>query len=771
MLSINYKPTNVINASKVIGFDIPTLPPSSSDTKKLKRYLLYEGKNVIYNSVAGAGKTTTALDIANEIRYNNLEKNILLLVYNDKLRKETETRINTHNLQKVITAHTIHSFCYNMFKEKKCYTDEGLLQITENLPMYMSKLHDCRTYYDYIIVDESQDVDKVLFSAIISIIKAFAHKNTRMCVFGDKRQCIYEYKNSDPRYLVLAGNIYPVSGEWVEISVNITYRVPRVICEFINALSDDDHTPLKSNPKRIEDSGLISVHTYRKATGNIPHIVINNNQIFDYFIKEYINKYGPGNIFIISPYIGDNSTLKQMENIISSISDKLAVYYPSSDEEKLSDKQTRNKITFSTIHQSKGLERDLVIFVNFNEKMLSKFGETNTLTNLMYVAFTRAKKELVILCEDGEALPEIVYKRRDNPLISSLFTKIIFHGGSTSKSNHQSVTKLVRHITQENYTRLRNSGLIRATCIEEASSNPIIITSEIVNSNKDSESIAVINGVLSAVMYEYKRYKRSVVLDKLYCYMADFVKEQRGIHHKCYAKKCYCDDGLNSLRNRIYRERLARILDFDDVSTIVSILLKYTAPMKFSNITSELTVKEMTIMCIYYLSITDSTLFRIKQIIKKTNCDWMEQYVSKIHASMDKLELVNPVFEIPYITKVTKDADMSNIHGIIDCKDGMNIYEFKTVRELKNEYFLQVFVYMYLVMTNDPSRASMYNFYLYNILSGEKWIFSSTLEEITQFMHLLIDIKMNKEKNEIKDDEFISTNRNIVQKLLSIVFN
>ena len=50
--------------------------------------------NIIIDSVAGSGKTTTNLYIAQ----NNINKNILLLTYNSKLKLETKEKIKKYNI-------------------------------------------------------------------------------------------------------------------------------------------------------------------------------------------------------------------------------------------------------------------------------------------------------------------------------------------------------------------------------------------------------------------------------------------------------------------------------------------------------------------------------------------------------------------------------------------------------------------------------------------------------------------------------------------------
>jgi hypothetical protein len=97
--------------------------------------------NVIVDSVAGCGKTTTNLFIAKQ--YSNL--NILLLTYNSKLKIETKERVKLHNINN-LDVFSYHSFTVKYYNSKG-YTDKIIKDtITDNLkPKY-------KYNYDLIII-------------------------------------------------------------------------------------------------------------------------------------------------------------------------------------------------------------------------------------------------------------------------------------------------------------------------------------------------------------------------------------------------------------------------------------------------------------------------------------------------------------------------------------------------------------------------------------------------------------------------------------------
>jgi superfamily I DNA/RNA helicase len=67
---------------------------------------LEKGNNVCVQAVAGSGKTTTCLHIAESFP----ERNILLLTYNAKLKMETRRKVDSSGITNM-EVHSFHAFC------------------------------------------------------------------------------------------------------------------------------------------------------------------------------------------------------------------------------------------------------------------------------------------------------------------------------------------------------------------------------------------------------------------------------------------------------------------------------------------------------------------------------------------------------------------------------------------------------------------------------------------------------------------------------------
>ena len=93
-----------------------TLPIISHEQNNIIT-LLTANKNIVVDSVAGSGKTTTNLYIAKS--FSKLK--LLLLTYNAKLKIETREKIDLLGITNLET-HSYHSFCVKYYNNK-CFTD------------------------------------------------------------------------------------------------------------------------------------------------------------------------------------------------------------------------------------------------------------------------------------------------------------------------------------------------------------------------------------------------------------------------------------------------------------------------------------------------------------------------------------------------------------------------------------------------------------------------------------------------------------------------
>jgi nucleoside-triphosphatase THEP1 len=355
------------------------LPNISGEQKQIIT-CLEDNYNVIVDAVAGSGKTTASLFLANYFS----TKKILLLTYNAKLKIETREKTVKYNINN-IEIHSYHSFG-KAYYDNKCHKDEYLINIVKNdLPMIIKK------NYDIIVLDEAQDICPLYYQFICKVLENTKKENKycQMVILGDIYQSIYSYNGSDSRYIIYGSKVFNFDDTmiWKKLKLSYTFRVPIKICNFINnCLLKEER--IKSN----------------KKLGTVKYIICNMFSNFSY--KPYVEikyllttkRFKYRDIFVLAPSLkSENTPIKRLANLLTL--NNIPIYVPTSDDEKLDDDVIKGKIVFSTFHQAKGLERKGVLVFGFDDSYFKYYNKTCSLDlcpNEIYVAVTRALKYLVV---------------------------------------------------------------------------------------------------------------------------------------------------------------------------------------------------------------------------------------------------------------------------------------------------------------------------------------------------------------------------------------
>lgn len=288
--------------------------------------------------------------------------------------------------------------------------------------------------YDFVIVDESQDLNKVQFE----LIKGLCNDKTRVIAVGDSRQSIYAFRGADTDSMDNFINYFKAK----ELPLSICYRcpkkhirlaqemVPEIECsptadegiledvkfdELIKKAQTDNLVLSRTNAPLIQvafalirsgkkavikgrniGKGLITLIDRYKVV-NLEDLV---NRIYNYkslqedkiaLIEkgEYDRRKKNSLLKTIDScetilVLADNvSTIQELKNQINSIfTDKV------------------EGVICSSIHKAKGLEGDVVFIVNYADMphpMAKTEEEFNQEINIKYVAVTRSKRELYLL--------------------------------------------------------------------------------------------------------------------------------------------------------------------------------------------------------------------------------------------------------------------------------------------------------------------------------------------------------------------------------------
>ena len=672
-------------------------PPSEEQKKVIE---LFKNYNVSINAVAGSGKSTTAFHIAKT--YNNPT---LLLTYNSKLKFECRKKAELLGL-KNLEVHSYHSFCVKYYYNK-AFIDLEIKKILEN------KISPIRKFkFDHILLDECQDMTQLYFRLVQKIIND-NNNPIKLCVFGDLKQCIFEFNGADSRFLKYAKNIFRITNQnksidWKSITLSTSYRLTKEMADFVNKciLNEDKIISIKN--------GIKPKYIITNCFGNDGSL---NDFSYPYLeIKKYLEQYSYDQIFVSAPTLKSNKIPARL--LANKLSEEgIPVYVPNSDDEKIDEDLLKKKLCFSTFHQAKGLERKVVLIFGIDDsyfKFYNKDANYNECPNEIYVALTRASEKMSILHHyQNDYLPFIKkneLKRYTNFIQNDMIDVLEIYD---KEKIDTPVTDLLRFMRDDIILNALNFINIKKINEREEVINIPIKTEQ----DGLFESVSEINGVAIPAYFEF--------LNK---------------------------GTMSITKKQIY----------------------------------DLTIEDLLKLANEYCASRTKYTYKLLQIKKY---DWLsENNLKKCISRLQKIISKNAVFEHALELSDEKELINRKIIGSIDCIDNNNIYEFKCTKEISNDHYIQLAIYMYLYETallenfNDAidkvTRTDIKDnlqekisaikkkyeqerkYYLFNIFTNEIYEIKSTLNKLKEMMGYLIKQKYFTKINK-SDKDFIEEMNNL----------
>lgn len=567
------------------------------------------------------------------------------------------------------------------------------------------------TNYDIIILDEVQDV-KQMYYELVCKIYSLNSKSCRICILGDFNQCIFAFNGADERYITNADTLFNFNqNNWTKCKLSQSFRVTDQIADFINNCM-------------LNNNRIIS----KKISKHKPRYLICNTYSDGPFneVKMYLQQgFKSDDIFILAPSIRNKkSPIRVLENLIK-IKLKVLVYVPTSDDEVLDQEVMENKLVFSTFHQVKGLERKVTIIFNFDSsysKFFNKSYDKMICPNELYVATTRALERLTIIHDLNNNYLEFLNKN-----LLKYFCEIIQFSELNVKKEHLkktelSVTDLVRHLP---FDLINN--LMKYLTIKDLTKEKKILNIPIKSKQIDGyENVSEITGLAIPAYYEFLLKGEMAIL-----------------YHLINENKFPC--GVDQIIEKISIEE-------NDRTTI-----------------TELNTSQLLYLSNKWNSKKTGLMFKVCQI---TDYDWLSDYnLKKSIKRLNKLGIANALFE--------KEVQMSffnlDVVGFIDCVSENNVYEFKCVKELKEEHFLQLAIYMFmnesmLLSENKYDIVDIFenkmNYYLFNIMTNELFLIKCEYDKLKEMIKSIVNHKFSNHL-QISNEEFIQKNLKIFNKYIN----
>lgn len=692
------------------------LPDANSEQKLIIESI---GKgNVCVDAVAGSGKTTLSLKIAEH--YSS--KKILLLTFNARLKTETRQRASAVGLTN-IEAHSFHAFGLKYYRDP-CRGDEDMLAILEhNLKPRR------RTCFDIVIIDEAQDLKELFYRFVLKIFNDFADAElSHLCVLGDVFQMVYEVFGADARFLQHTSACFPLNtAQWVSRPLHTTYRLTRSMVHFINkvVLGQERLLCTKTHDEKVElheTSWSSDAETTQDLTA-LWHGLIQKG-------------YRDGEIMILAPSVKSTNAKSSINKFVHYLCDRGHKLYVdrSRDDYCASEEEVANKILFTNFVKAKGLERKLVIVMCFDASYFEYYARDSspqTVTNAMYVALTRAKEKLVLVKDRrNEHLPflnrAVMHSQAMQPFL-------VIHGTTRSQTSQKKDDWEIQKITVTSLCDLPNrflyhDRLAKLVRFRVLSRNVGCRKDEgtLLNTVKDgkeynesldiTEDSSCINGLAIPIYHYLKRYPD--LKNSMISYLNDALSEMS-----------------RTLKSDDANELLARLI------TIVDTIKQGESEQGITLSLSDTLLLASLLHCNH-----DSLYFPLLQLPRdfawlSKNCfDAGERRMQSLlkDEEPDKIEIHSEL-----------DCESEENHikyklkGVLDFETDRSFYEFKCTKELTFTHQLQTALYGLMVRQQSAKTPGAVDrrVRLYNINTNELWELVSEECELWQMLQLLLHAK------------------------------
>lgn len=654
--------------------------------------------NVIVDAVAGSGKTTTLLGIAK----SQPNKRMLGVLFNKSLKEETRLRASKHNLTH-LEVHNFHALARKYYDDSIC-NDSGIsLLLRDGKSPYKAL-----PAWERIIIDEVQDMNPMYFDFMKKVIRDLQNPNLKLTVMGDRYQSIYAFLNSDSRFLTNAHQIYKsIGGDWLKLSLSTTYRCNYSICAFLNdcLLGYNRLIPFDTNIAPPVNYIYGCPFEARKVLLNA-------------IMQHMASGYKPEDIFVLVPSVKvklKETPVKMLENLL--VSNCVPIYIPNENEKDINNVSdgdpTKGKLVITTFHQSKGLERKIVIIYNFDHsyyKIFNKMADPNALSAELYVSTTRTIDHLYVV-HDKKQPPFKFFKEPKGPYVRFL------------SSNGNYLEKLPTHITSEkpeidkprifhasemtNY--LTADVLLDATSyfttkiIQEPYTSIDLIS--LIKTGKDHyETVSDLNGIAIPAVYE-SRKRNSMRIASL-----DYDTLMK--------------DGPKFAQR--YHELQTSLLDSVNISSVLEI----------ANLFS---------------SIVEGYHYKVAQI---KDYNWLKD--SDIEPCMSILENNLDADDMQYEVNLPEQTtQLYTVIGRIDAysETSSTLWELKCTEKLDHIHEIQLAIYAWMFSRQYPKRFNAIQFKLLNIRTGECRQIISTVANLDSMMTFLASEKM-RTYTKMSDEEF-----------------
>ena len=659
-----------------------------------------EGRNVVVEAVAGAGKTTVFLLLARD----SPREKFLLLTYNKKLCAETREKAAKVWGLTNIEVHTYHSFCRKQYVQDG-YTDKIIREaVLGDLPPRR------RIDFSVVLLDEQQDCTTWYYWLTRKILRDNARGPPRLVLCGDRRQCINQYKGADDRFLTKGQALY---GErsWAACPLDVSLRIPAPHAAFVDACmlgGRGEIRSAKAGPKPV----YLVCDVHADADD---HAVL---RVVEGWLAQGIP---PGDIMVLAPGLRKAHPVMRLEKLLQMR--HIPCYVPTGDDREPCDEAMLNKVCFSTFHQAKGRERKCTAVYSFDAsyfKYYARGADVHVCPNTMYVAATRSLEHMVLV-QDAASGPlpfldmQALEQHADVVRLASAGV-----GASPSKLGPclatKSVTELLLHLSDELVDALVDGYAM--TQVSAPEMHDTYVPSEHGSTVEGStEEISDINGNVATTLLELHRH---IDWSTSVC--------------RIFKEAC------SIARSKSYRpfprvlQRAQRIRD------------EYCNGMNQDML---LSLPDIAFCCAVY---TDPEY--VSRVLQLRDFNWWDQKSARY--VLDCFDEYGVDADARHEVEAKAEFSGLSIVGRFDLLGSTQLTEVKYVKELQPVHKLQLMVYAWLHgKTAGPEAAAKLSYDLLNTRTRECWRMGYDEQKLEKVMRRILQSK-NQEQVRTPDDAFLA---------------
>jgi len=473
----------------------------------------------------------------------------------------------------------------------------------------------------------------------------------------------------------------------------------------------------------------------------------NKMRLVIYDIGQYLlsllssGEYNASDIFILAPTVKDGQVNKptpvtELANLL--LQNGYQYFRPAQEDAKIEPTMMEGKIVLSTFHQSKGLERKIVVVTCFSDDYFvyyNRHAVRSVCPNTLYVAATRAMERLIVVGEDTQG-GQLSFLRN---LDKSAHLEIIEIGKLKNNNNGKSkpvtktvsVTNLIKFLPESITEKVVK--LLKYKVIRQATKG-VSLNGQIETGKNQYEEVSELTGVALPAMFE-ARTTQNISTMQQYCKI-EFAKASINYPNANYTQ---------------FLKEVEFELDHFNITGFLRISTLYDAATTgFNNKASQ---------------------------IKKY--DWISaESTEKIMQVLTGSLTGRTSFEVPIevMMKWNENENLFTIKGRIDAVSDDNIWELKCVNQLDTSHFLQLAVYAwmtqcsysnsdFLVVSNNKDIFANNRFgnRLLNMRTAEQVELTTSFYDLNTVVTLLVEQYLREDSKDT-DEKFLKDNEIIRSK-------